>query len=146
MLGLCPPTTMVMQERRAPMPVPVSPPSHPHRLSLPTEPGQREGTLSLLTVAATLGALLIATALGMFFQQVVFDLQEEQLLTDAGFWGYVVAVFLATFIVLPALVGIVLGVRAWRLDAFRLGATGIVVNALIAVWLLIAHFVTLVLG
>jgi len=128
------------------MPVPVSPPSHPPRLSLPTEPGPRQGSLSLLMVAATLGALLIAGALGMFFQHVVFGLQEEQLLTDAGFRGYVVAVLLAAFVVLPALVGVVLGVRARRLGAPRLGTTGIVVNALIAVWLLTAHSVPLILG
>ena len=102
--------------------------------------------MSLLMVAATLGALVVAGALGVLFQQVVFGLEEQQLLTDAGLWGYVVAVVLAVFIVLPALAGVALGVRARRLGAHRLGTTGIVVNSLIAVWLLIAHSVALVLG
>ena len=66
------------------MPVPASSPWRAHRFSLPAEPGQRQGTMSLLMVAATLGALVVAGALGVLFQQVVFGLEEQQLLTDAG--------------------------------------------------------------
>jgi hypothetical protein len=97
-------------------------------------------------VAATGIAVVIGGVVGTFFQFVVFDLEEQELLSEAGAWGYVAGFVLLALMVIPALVGIMLGVRARRLGEARLGTTGIVVNALIAVYLLIPGATTLLFG
>ena len=127
------------------MPVPVSS-SHRHRLSLPEEPGRRMATQSLLMVAATTAAAVVAGIIGPFLQFVVFDLEEQELLPEAGAWGYVAGFFLLALMVLPAVAGIVLGVQARRLGERRLGTTGIVVNALIATYLVFTLAATLLFG
>lgn len=126
--------------------VPVSPTSHRQRFSLPDEPGRRIATWSLLMAAVSAVAVVVAGALGTFFQTVVFDLQDQELLSEAGLWGYVVGFFLTALIALPGLVGVVLGVRAWRLGAHRMGATVILVNAVIAALLVSSSAVSLVFG
>jgi hypothetical protein len=97
-------------------------------------------------VAATAVMAVIAGILGTFLQFVVFDLEEQELLTEAGAWGYVAGLFLLALMVLPAFVGIALGVRARRLGGRRLGTTGIVVNALIAGYLVFTSVATLLFG
>jgi len=121
-------------------------PTHQHRFRLPSEPARRVATWSLLMVAATGIAVVIGGVVGTFFQFVVFDLEEQELLSEAGAWGYVAGFVLLALMVIPALVGIMLGVRARRLGEARLGTTGIVVNALIAVYLLIPGATTLLFG
>ena len=120
--------------------------SRRHRLSLPEEPARRVATWSLLMVAASVVAALIAGALGTFLQFVVFDLEEQELLSEAGAWGYVAGFCLLALMVLPALVGIVLGVRGRRLGERRLGTAGIAVNALIAAYLVVTAAHTLLFG
>ena len=127
------------------MPAPVTS-SHRHRLSLPEEPGRRVATQSLLMVAVTAAAAVVAGIIGTFLQFVVFDLEEQELLPEAGAWGYVAGFFLLALMVLPAVVGMVLGVRARRLGEHRLGTTGIVVNALIATYLVFTSAATLLFG
>jgi hypothetical protein len=97
-------------------------------------------------VAATALAALTAGAVGTFLQLVVFDLEEQQLLSEAGAWGYVGGLALLALMVIPALVGIALGVRARRLGERRLGTTGIVMNALIASYLVITFVANLLLA
>ena len=127
------------------MAVPVS--SSPrHRFSLPQEPGRRAATQSLLMVAATVAAVVVAGIIGTFLQFVVFDLAEQELLTEVGVWGYVAAVLLLALMVLPAVTGIALGVRARRLGEHRLGTTGMIVNAAVASYLVFAVAATLVFG
>ena len=121
-------------------------PSQRHRFSLPEEPGPRLATKSLLMVAVTAAAALAAGIVGTFLQFVVFDLEEQELLPEAGVWGYVAGFFLLALMVLPAVVGIVLGLRAVRLGERRLGTTGIVVNAVIAAYLVLTFAATLLLG
>jgi MFS family permease len=125
--------------------VPVSP-SPRHRFSLPEEPGRRAATQSLLMVAATVAAGAVAGIIGTFLQFVVFDLGEQELLTEAGAWGYVAAVLLLALMVLPAFVGIVLGVRARRLGERRRGSTGMIVNAVVAAYLVFTVAATLLFG
>lgn len=120
--------------------------SHHHRLSLPEEPARRAGWLSLLMVAATAVAMLVAGAVGTFLQLVVFGLEEQELLSEAGAWGYVAGLFLLALMALPGLVGIGLGLRARRLGERRLGTTGVVVNAVIATFLVLTVAVNLVFG
>ncbi len=121
-------------------------PSQRHRFSLPEEPGRRAGTRSLLMVAATAAAAVIAGIVGTFLQFVVFDLEEQELLPEAGVWGYVAGFFLLALMVLPAVIGVVLGVRARRLGERRLGTTGIVVNAVIATYLVFTVAATILFG
>lgn len=116
------------------MGVPVTP-SHRHRFSLPEEPGRRVATQSLLMVGATATAAVVAGIVGTFLQFVVFDLEEQALLSEAGAWGYAAIFFLLALMVLPAVVGIVLGARARHLGEHRLGTTGIVANGVIATYL-----------
>jgi hypothetical protein len=108
--------------------------------------GRRAAALSLLMVAAAIFALVAGWAMGTFLQSVVFDLEDQESLHNAGPWGYVAGFFLIALMALPALVGTVLGVRARRLGESRLGTTGIVVNALIAAYLVIPGVATLVFG
>ena len=127
------------------MAVPVSSSSR-HRFSLPEEPGRRAATQSLLMVAATVAAGVVAGIIGTFLQFVVFDLGEQELLTEAGVWGYVAAVLLLALMVLPAVTGIALGVRARRLGKHRLGSTGMIVNAVVATYLVFTVAATLLFG
>jgi hypothetical protein len=76
----------------------------------------------------------------------VFDLEEQQLLSEAGAWGYVAAFCLVVLMALPAVIGIVLGVRGRHLGERRLGTMGIVVNALIAAYLVLTGVGTLLFG
>jgi hypothetical protein len=125
--------------------VPVTPPQQ-HRFSLPEDPGRRVATQSLLMVAATVAAAVVAGIVGTFLQFVVFDLGEQELLTEAGVWGYVAAVGLLALMVLPAVTGIVLGVRARRLGEPRRGTTGMIVNAVVATYLVFTVAATLLFG
>jgi hypothetical protein len=125
--------------------VPVSPSSR-HRFSLPKEPGRRLATQSLLMVAATVTAGVVAGIIGTFLQFVVFDLGEQELLTEAGLWGYVAAVLLLALMVLPAVTGIARGVRARRLGENRLGTTAMIVNAVVATYLVVTVAATLLFG
>jgi hypothetical protein len=97
-------------------------------------------------VAATAVAAVVAGIIGTFLQFVVFDLGEQELLTEAGVWGYVAAVLLLTLMALPAVRGIVLGVRARRLGEHRLGTTGVIVNAVVATYLVVTVAATLLFG
>ena len=127
------------------MAVPVSSSSR-RRFSLPEEPGRRVATQSLLMVAATVAAGVVAGIIGTFLQFVVFDLGEQELLTEAGMWGYVAAVLLLALMVLPAFMGIALGVRARRLGEHRLGTTGMIVNAVVATYLVFTVAATFLFG
>jgi hypothetical protein len=103
-------------------------------------------TQSLLMVAATAAAAVVAGIVGTFLQFVVFDLEEQALLSEAGAWGYSAGFFLLALMVLPAVVGMVLGARARGLGERRLGTAGIVVNAVIAAYLLFTLAVNLLFG
>ncbi len=97
-------------------------------------------------VAATAVAAVVAGIVGTFLGLVVFDLEEQELLPEAGVWGYLAGFFLLALMVLPAVVGIVLGVRARRLGERRLATTGIVVNAVIGTYLVFTFAATLLFG
>jgi hypothetical protein len=74
----------------------------------------------------------------------VFDLEEQQLLSEAGAWGSVAAFLLLALMVIPASAGITLGVRARRVGEARLGTIGIVVNVLVASYLVVTAVALLV--
>lgn len=131
--------------RKAIVAVPVTPPPR-HRFSLPQDPGRRVAAQSLLMVAATAVAAVVAGIVGTFLALVVFDLEEQEVLPQAGVWGYVAGIFLLALMVLPSVVGMVLGARARRLGERRRGTTGIVVNAVIGTYLVFTVAATLLFG
>ncbi len=88
-------------------------------------------------VPGTAIALIVAGAVGTFLQVVVFDLEEQESIGQAGVWGYVAGFFLLALIALPSLAGIILGIRARRLGERRQGTTAFVVNVLIVAYLVI---------
>jgi hypothetical protein len=135
----------IMLTREGAMTVPATP-SHAHWLRLPEEPARRIAWLSLLMVGGTAVAMVVAGAIGTFFQLVVFGLEEQELLPEAGAWGYVVGVALLVLMAAPGVLGIALGVRARRLGERRLGTAGIVVNAVIAAVLVLSVAVNLMFG
>ncbi len=130
------------KERRA-MPLRAA---HRGRWSLPVEPGRRAAAWSLLMVAGTVIALLVAGAVGTFLQLVVFDLEEQESLGRAGTWGYVAGFCLLALMALPALAGIVLGIRARRLGEHRRGTAGFVVNLLTLVYLVVPAVAFILFG
>jgi hypothetical protein len=83
---------------------------------------------------------------GTFLQLVVFELDEEQLLYEAGPWGTLGAVALVAVMVLPAVAGVAFGIRGRRLGERRLGTAGIVANAAIACYVVVAAGAGLLLG
>ena len=97
-------------------------------------------------VAATAGATVVAWIVGTFLGLVVFDLEEQELLSEAGAWGYVAGFFLLALMLLPAVIGVVLGVRARHLGERRLGTAGIVVNGVISTYLAFTFAATLLFG
>lgn len=119
-------------------------PSHRHGLSLPDEPGRRAATLSLLMVPTSVVAALVAGAVGTFLQFVVFDLAEQELLSDAGVWGTVAGLLLLVPMVVPGLAGMLFGARARRLGERRRGLIGIVLNAAIAAYVVVAGLAFLI--
>ncbi len=121
-------------------------PSHRHRLPVREAPGRRVATWSLLMVAGTVAATVAAWIVGTFVQFVVLGLEEQQLLSDAGAWGYTAGLFLLALIMLPTLVGIALGVRARDLGERRLGTAGIMANGLIGMYLVTTTVANLLFG
>lgn len=122
------------------------PPAHRNRFSLPVEPGRRAATLSLAMVAGTVVAVVVAGAVGTFLQLVVFDLEEQESIGHAGAWGYVAGFFLLALMMLPALGGMILGIRARHLGARRRGTAGVAVNALIVAYLVIPAVAFILFG
>jgi MFS family permease len=122
------------------------PPAQRHRFSLPVEQGRRAAALSLLMVAATAVAVLVAGVVGTLLQVVVFDLGEQESLGHAGAWGYLAGLLLLVLMIVPALVGIILGIQARRRGERRRGTAGFVANALIVVYLVIPGIAYILFG
>ena len=114
----------------------VAPPRH-------RVPGRRLAVLSLLMVPALLVSFVAAELLGSAFQHAL-GLAENEMLTEAGAWGWVAVLFLMALLLVPQIAGIVLGVRARRLDEHRLGTVGVTVNAGIAAFLVLTYVLNLV--
>lgn len=91
-------------------------------------------------------ATVAAWIVGTLVQSVVLGLEEQQLLTAAGVWGYAAEVLLLALMLLPTLVGIVLGGRARRFGERRLGAAGIVANGLLGTYLITTTVANLLSG
>ena len=77
--------------------------------------------------------------------QKALGLNENESLTGAGALGMAAAVFLALLLVSPQLIGIALGSKARRQGANRLGAVGLVLNVLVAAFVLLTMAVNVLL-
>jgi hypothetical protein len=98
--------------------------------------GRRLGIWSLLMVPALLLSLVASSVVGYAIMQAL-DLADSETLYSAGAVGYVAALLVTLLILVPQAVGIWLALRARRLGATGLGTVGLVVNAVIAgFWLL----------
>ena len=124
------------------MSVPVVQPDRGH-LPRHVQPGRRAAIASLLMVPALLLFYVTAFFAGTALQSA-FGLAEDESLTEAGVWGVVAGVFLIVLMVVPQIVGVVLGHRARQLGEHRLGTVGVVVNAAIAAYLVLASVLGLV--
>ena len=116
------------------------------RLADPDARGRRSAMFSLLMVGVTVPASVLAWAIGTFLGLVVFDLEDQDVLSEAGTWGYVAGLGLVALLVAPGVAGIALGVRARRLGERRLGTAGVVVNAAVAAYLGLSSLVGLFFG
>jgi hypothetical protein len=115
------------------------------RLPREARSGRRLAIASLLMVPALLVSYVAAYFVGVAFQDSL-GLTEDELLTEAGIRGVAAAALLLVLLDLPQIVGIVLGVKARRLGERRLGTVGVVVNAVIAAFLLLTSVAQLVLA
>ena len=114
---------------------------------LPTRahPGRRLAISSLLMVPALLVSYLAAYFVGVALLNAL-GLAEGDMLTEAGAWGVLAAVFLMVLLAVPQIVGIVLGIKARQLGERRLGTAGVIVNAAIAAFFLLTSVINLVLA
>lgn len=110
--------------------------------SEPRRPGRSAGLASLLMVPAIVVSFTAAELVGSLLQRAL-GLSENENLTEAGALGVVAAVFLALLLVAPQVFGIVLGSKARRLGARRMGTAGLVLNFLIAAFMLLTMAVNL---
>jgi hypothetical protein len=101
--------------------------------------------MSLLMVPTLVVSYVVAYFAGTAAMDA-FGLVEGDSLKEAGAWGVVIGLSLIVLIVVPQIIGIVLGVRAHRLGEVRLGRAGIVLNAAIATYLVLSSVLQLALA
>jgi hypothetical protein len=101
------------------------------------------GVCSLLMVPAILVSFTAAELLGSALQSSL-GLNENESLTKAGALGVAAAVLLALVLVVPQGFGIVLGWKARRAGASRLGVAGLTLNLMLAAFMLLTAAANLV--
>jgi hypothetical protein len=78
--------------------------------------------------------------------QAALGLSEDEMLTEAGFWGAAAAVLMLALTAGPQVAGIVFGVKARRSGERALGTAGVVANAAIGAFVLLSSTLQLLLG
>lgn len=102
----------------------------------PRRPGRRAGVGSLLMVPVIVVSFTAAELAGSVIQSAL-GLAENESLTEAGAIGIAAAVLLTLLLVAPQVLGIILGSKARQLGARRIGTAGLLLNLLIAAFLLL---------
>ena len=115
----------------------------PSRLPKEAHPGRRLAIWSLLMVPALIVLYVPYYFVGSALQSAL-GLAEDELLTEAGFLGVLAAALMIALMVIPPIVGVVLGVKARHADERRLGTIGVVLNAAIGAFLLLTSVLQLV--
>lgn len=110
--------------------------------SEPRRPGRLAGLGSLLMVPAIVVSFTAAELAGSLLQSAL-GLSENESLTEAGALGVAAAIFLALLLVAPQVFGVVLGAKARRFGARRIGTVGLVLNFVIAAFMLLTMAVNL---
>jgi hypothetical protein len=105
----------------------------------------RTAVASLLMVPAMLAWMLILMPVGWGLQSAL-GLDDTQMLYEAGAWGVAAFVLMSVLSAVPPAVGVALGVRARRLGERRLATIGVVANAVVAVWFVLAPVAAAVFG
>lgn len=107
--------------------------------------GRRLAIGSLLAIGAFVVWMLVLMPVGWALQAAL-DLDDTQLLFEAGGWGWVAYAAMVAAAAVPPAVGIVLGLRARRLGERRLGTAGVVANALVALLYVLGPVLAAVIG
>jgi len=97
----------------------------------------RSAVASLLMLPAMLAWMLLLMPVGWGLQSAL-GLDDTQMLYEAGAWGVAAFVVMVVVSAVPPTAGVVLGVNARRLGERRLGTIGVVANAVVAVWFVLA--------
>lgn len=126
------------------MAVPVVQPDRRHRRGA-ARSGRRAAIASLLMIPALLVTFTLGELAGAGLQ-AAFGLAESESLTEAGALGVLAGVLLTLLLVVPQVIGVVLGVEARRLGESRLGLIGLSANLVIGAYLLLASGLSLILG
>jgi hypothetical protein len=100
---------------------------------------------SLLMIGAFVAWMLLLMPVGWGLQAAL-DLDDTQVLYEAGAWGWLAFVLMAAASAVPPTIGIVLGLRARRLGERRLAAVGVASNALLVVVFVLAPLLAALLG
>lgn len=112
-------------------------PTGAERAPIDAHPGRKLAITSLLMVPVLLVAYVplyfVGTAIGK-----ALDVAEGELLIEAGLLGWLAWTGLAVLLILPQVVGIVLGWKARMLGDRRLGTIGAVMNAVVGGFLLVS--------
>lgn len=112
------------------------------RVPREAHPGRRAAIASLL-MAPAIAVLYVPLYLVGSALQDALGLAEDELLVEGGAWGVAAFVLMTVLVVLPQLVGAVLGVRARRLGEHRLGTAGVAVNVVIGAYFLLSSVLQL---
>ena len=108
-------------------------------------PGRRLALGSMLAIPAALVWYVAMTFAGIGLQHAL-GLADDESLREAGALGVVGGIGLIAALVVPQVVGVVLGTRARRLGERRLAVAGIVLNAMIGADLVLVSLAGLVLA
>lgn len=116
--------------------------SAPRARGAPKRPGRRAGLASLLMLPAVAVSFTTAELAGAALQSAL-GLGANESLTTAGALGVAAAVLVALLLVVPQVAGIFLGSRARRLGERRIGTAGLVLNSVIAAFVVLTMAVNL---
>lgn len=108
----------------------------------PRRSGRSAGICSFLMVPAIVVSFTAAELAGSLLQNAL-GLRANESLTEAGALGIAAMMLLALLLVVPQAFGIVFGSKARRLGAPRIGTAGLVLNSVIAAFVLLTMAVNL---
>jgi hypothetical protein len=107
--------------------------------------GHRLAMGSLLAIAVFVVWMMLLAPVGWALQGAL-DLDDGQLLYEAGGWGWLAYAGMVLATAIPPAVGIVLALRALALGERRLGTVGVAANALVAMLFVVAPLVAGLVG
>jgi uncharacterized membrane protein len=116
-----------------------------HRGAVPDHPGRRLEIASLLMIPAAFASFTVAELAGYALLWAL-GLEESDNLRQAGAPGVVAAFLLLALMLVPQFIGIALARKARRLGSDRIATTSIVLNAVIAAYVVLGGLLGLAFG